>query len=64
MAILFAKKMGFALKATSPCHSERSEESVLSSFGNGFFVTTFLRMTFEAKPKKCKDKPPLYNQSQ
>jgi hypothetical protein len=52
-------KRGFALKVTSPCHSEHfvpqcklSEESVLSSFGNGFFVTTFLRMTFEAKPRR------------
>ena len=33
------------------CHSERSEESVLFSSGNGFFVISFLRMTFEAKPK-------------
>ncbi len=41
---------GFALKVTSPCHSERSEESALSSFENGFFVTTFLRMTFDTKP--------------
>jgi len=31
-----------ALKVSCLCHSERSEESVLSSSENGFFVTSFL----------------------
>ncbi len=39
-----------ALKVLNSCHSERSEESVLSRSENGFFVVSLLRMTFEAKP--------------
>ncbi len=39
-----------APKVLHSCHSERSEESVPSFSENGFFVTSFLRMTFKAKP--------------
>ncbi len=34
-------KEGVVLKVPSYCHSERSEESVLSPSGNGFFVVEF-----------------------